>query len=397
MTTAGKLGLLATLYLSQGLPFGFFNQAVPVFLRRQNVSLEDIGLSSLLAAPWAAKFLWAPLVDRHGSRCFGRRKAWIVPLQLCSALVMIALATLEWREAAPAILACVFLVNLCAASQDIATDALAVSLLGLSERGLGNGVQVAGYRVGMIIGGGALLIAFDHLGWRGAMLSMAALLALATVPIVLHREAPWQPPPERHGHVGALRSFLGRPGVGGWLVVLVLYKGGDALGTGMLRPFLVDRGLSLGEIGWISGTVGSAAGLVGALAGGALVGRLGRGRSLVVFGLLQAVSNVGYWWAALATTPREALYVVCGLEHLFGGMATVALFTSMMDRCRVELAGTDYTLQASVVVIATGAFSASSGFSASRLGYPGHFAAAAALSFVGLACAWLWQRRTLAA
>jgi hypothetical protein len=72
-------------------------------------------------------------------------------------------------------------------------------------------------------------------------------------------------------------------------------------------------------------------------------------------------------------------------EHFFGSMATAAIFTLMMDACRPGRAATDYTLQACVVVIATGVASAFSGFSADALGYAGHFVATAVLSLLELA------------
>ena len=62
-----RLGLLSCLYFSQGLPFGFMSQALPALLRSYDVSLEKIGLVSLVALPWALKFLWAPYVDHYGS------------------------------------------------------------------------------------------------------------------------------------------------------------------------------------------------------------------------------------------------------------------------------------------------------------------------------------------
>jgi PAT family beta-lactamase induction signal transducer AmpG len=91
MKTPAKLGLLTSLYLSQGLPFGFFTLALPVLMRKSGVG-PDIGLANLLAVPWALKFLWAPLVDRWGSPSFGRRRSWIVPLQLFSVATALALA-----------------------------------------------------------------------------------------------------------------------------------------------------------------------------------------------------------------------------------------------------------------------------------------------------------------
>ncbi|MFY0580934.1 hypothetical protein ACN28S_47835 [Cystobacter fuscus] len=73
------------------------------------------------------------------------------------------------------------------------------------------------------------------------------------------------------------------------------------------------------------------------------------------------------------------------MEHLTSGMATAALFTGMMGLCRAEHAASDYTVQASLVVMATGGAAAVSGFSAQALGYARHFTLAAALCAVAVA------------
>ncbi len=378
-----KFGLLASLYFSQGLPFGFFTQALPVMLRNSGFSLSEIGLASLLAIPWALKFLWAPVVDRYSFTGVGHRKSWIVPLQLGAVVVLSALAVAGASISMPLLMVGVFLLNLLAATQDIATDGLAVDMLAPSERGFANGLQVAGYRVGMIVGGGALLILHDQLGSGGTFLAMAAMTAMATLPILMTREpraAAQQVAPRAD-----LTHFLRRPGTGRILLVVFTYKAGDAFATGMLRPFLVDAGLTLTDIGWLLGTIGFVAGLVGALLGGSLVNRLGRMRSLVVFGLLQALAVAGYAYLAGTRPSIELLYTLCAFEHLAGGMATAALFTCMMDWCSPEAAATDYSVQASAVVIATGAASALAGFSAQALGYFGHFALSAVLALGAVA------------
>jgi PAT family beta-lactamase induction signal transducer AmpG len=70
-----KLATLLTLYFAQGLPFGFQATALPLMLRERGVSLQAIGFASVLATPWLAKALWAPWVDRYGSRrCSPRRR-----------------------------------------------------------------------------------------------------------------------------------------------------------------------------------------------------------------------------------------------------------------------------------------------------------------------------------
>jgi PAT family beta-lactamase induction signal transducer AmpG len=375
-SAALKFGVLGALYFSQGLPFGFFTQALPVLMRKQGFSLGAIGLSSLVAAPWALKFLWAPAVDRYCVARLGRRKSWIVPLQLASLLILGALALT--RMDMSRLLAAFFVLNLVAATQDIATDGLAVDLLAERERGFGNGLQVAAYRVGMIAGGGGLLILYDVIGSGGVFASMAVLTLAATLPVWIAREPTARSAASSGARAG--RHFLRRPGALRVLLLLGVYKAGDAFATGMLRPFLSDLGLTLEDIGLLLGTVGFCAGLVGALVGGLLVQRVGRRAALVSFGLLQVVAVAGYAGLALGTPGFLALAAWCGAEHFASGMATAALFTCMMDWCSEHSSATDYTVQACAVVIATGAASSLAGFSAQALGYFAHFCLAGVLA-----------------
>jgi len=380
-----KLALLTCLYFTQGLPFGFFTQALPVLLRKQGVSLPAIGATSLLALPWAIKFAWAPFVDRHGPVRFGRRRSWIVPLQALAVVTALVLAAFDPRSALPIVVAGLFLTNLIAATQDIATDALAVDLLAPEERGRGNGVQVAGYRAGMIVGGGALIVIAGRGGWQLALLIMGALLAIASFPIVLHRERPVAFEPTRARVTAILREAFARPGMASWILVLVAYKSGDAFATGMLRPFLVDIGLELEDIGWLLGTAGFIAGAVGALTGGWAAERFGRRRALLACGLAQALAVLMYVAPALGLRDTRLLYLLCSAEHFAGGTATAALFTLMMDASRPETAATDYTIQASIVVIATGTASALSGASAHAIGYAAHFGCSSLLCLAAIA------------
>lgn len=376
-----KLALLATLYASQGLPFGFFAQALPVLMRQQNYSLRWIGLSTLLALPWALKWLWAGLIDTWYHPTWGRRRGWILPLQFASCLTLVTIAVggdsrdLKW------LLIGTFLTNLFAATQDVATDGLAVEQLAPAERGLGNGVQVAGYRLGMIAGGSLLLIWFDLTGWTVAMLTLACVLGLLTIPTLVFREAPAHAP---QAHLGAVLTWFGQPRHAVWACVLLAYKFGDAMASGMFKPFLVDSGLTMAQIGWLDGALGSAAGLVGALSGGYWFTRVGYRHSLLGFGLVSAASTTAYAAAArMSSLPLWGFATLITVEHFAGGMATVALFTAMMHFCRRDTEGADYTLQASLVVFSTGFAGTTSGFVAERFGYVGVFTLGACVSVLG--------------
>jgi hypothetical protein len=123
-----KFSLLASLYIAQGLPYGFFTQALPSLLREQGISLQTIGLGSLLAIPWALKWLYAPLLDKN--RAY---RKWIIMASIVSVLTCIVLSTLQLKQLVNEQIWILylgfFLLNLTAATQDIATDAIAVILL----------------------------------------------------------------------------------------------------------------------------------------------------------------------------------------------------------------------------------------------------------------------------
>ncbi|AXQ29847.1 MFS transporter [Solimonas sp. K1W22B-7] len=362
-----KLLLLGSLYLAQGLPYGFFTQALPVLMREAGLSLKAISATSLLFLPWALKFLWAPLVDRTGTR-----RQWILPLQLSAALGAGVLAFVDIGNSFGAIFAALLLFNLLAAMQDVATDGLAVRLLSEQERGLGNGLQVGAYRLGMVLGGGWLLWVFAKSGWQTMFLAMSGLLLLTCLPVLFLRgdvaESHASRPPLRRllsGWAWRLRQ----PGLLAFIGLICAYKFGDSMVSSLIGPFLKDYGLSKEEIALLKGTLGSVAGLAGAALGGWTAWRLGRRAALLGCGLLQTLSLLPYLVVALGWGGKQWIWAGCLGEHLLGGMATVALFTLMMDASDPDHAGTDYTLLACAVVIGTGLASFTGAAIADAAGY----------------------------
>lgn len=382
-----KWPLLLALYLSQGLPYGFFTQALPVLLREDGASLARIGVSGILFLPWALKWVIAPWVDASGSR-----RGWIIPLQLAAVAVALGLsaagesgsAKLFWLQIG------IVLTALIAATQDVPTDGWAVRLLGANERGLGNAVQVGGYRLGMVLGSGVLMIVLDRIGWAAAFVSMAVLLLVALLPVLLAVE---EPPPQRTSTapnarpLAQLRHRLAVPGMTLLLLALAAYKFGDAMASAMAKPFLVDLGWSKSRIGTWAGIGGSFGGLAGAVLGGLAADRLGRRRALLLAGVTQTLAVLLYAAAAIQHELAWLTPSAIVAEHLLGGMATVALFTLMMDASDPAHSATDYTLQASVVVIATGLAGIAGGVIGDAVGFAGLFAFSALLSAAG--CAWL--------
>lgn len=379
-----KLLPLLLLYFSQGLPFGFQATALPLLLRERGVSLQAIGLASVLAAPWLAKPLWAPLVDRYGSTRFGRRKSWIVPMQAALVACAFAAAHVERPET---LCALIFLMNLCAATMDIAVDALAVSWLDPKELGPGNALQVVGYKLGMLTGGGLLVWASAKLGWNGLFNVMGGLmLGVLAVSLAI-------PEPDRDAASGApattmsfrevverLRSAWRQPPAAALLAVVMTYKTGETLADAMWKPMLFDRGFAVSNIGLWNGTFGMLFSLLGSSLSGVFARSISLPRALLWIAAFRAAGVGALWWSSVLPQPSAATIIAATcIEHFFGGAITTVLFALMMHHTDRAIGGTHYTLLASLEVWGKLPLAALSGVIAGAFGYPAVFALATAL------------------
>jgi PAT family beta-lactamase induction signal transducer AmpG len=389
--TRKRLTLIAGLYVSQAIPLGFLIVAMPAILRRRGMGLELTGLLGALALPWLIKFLWAPLIDRFGSRRWGHYRSWIIPLQSLTVLVVAAVSQLDLQDGMLWLIVAGAVFMLSSATQDIATDGLAVHTVRPDERGKANGIQVGGYYFGQILGGGLVLVLFDRVGWTVALLTMAALLAMPLIPLLRFKEpATHVARKQTKVDFDALRRFTKRPGAGIWILILLVYRAGETMAMTMFNPMLVDGGLSLEAIGVTVGVIGSLGAFAGAIAGGWLITTIGRKTSLVLFGLMQALALCAYLVPAGGTFRPGAIYLVVLSVAFASGMATAALYTNMMDRCDPKTAATDFTLQQSLCAFGPLLGSSLSGFSAARFGYSMHFAICASLALASTLVAARW-------
>jgi MFS transporter (putative signal transducer) len=370
---------LAGLYAAQGITGSIVRVGLPSVLRDGGLALDRIGLLYVLFLPWALKFLWSPLVDRYRIAGFGLRQGWVLICQIALVGCYIAAAFIPPIAELSILLAVLLLVALFAATQDIATDALAVERTAPGQRGVTGAAGVAGGYAGFLIGVGLWLPLYASLGWRASMLAMAACLALLTLPTLLLRE-PADADPRREDRRPRLMQALRNPVMLRGLAFLLTYQIGLRLGISLIGPFLVDAGVSLTEIGWLTGTAGAIAGLVGALFGGWIVARLGAKRSLVLFAVLNAVVFAGL--ALIATVPAADAALIYALV-LAGATATalsfVGFYTVMMGWCSSHQAGTDFALLQSADAVLAILCGALAGSLAEQFGHSANFAVAAVL------------------
>jgi MFS family permease len=393
-----ELALLWALYFVQGLPFGFQATAVPVLLRERGASLFVVGLSGALALPWLLKPLWSPLVDRFHSPRLGRRKSWLLPMQalLCAAMALAA----SVADQMASLIALVLVMNLFAATLDIAVDGLAIDVLRARDLGHGNAAQVVGYKLGMLTGGGLLLWASGRIGLRGLFASMAALVGVVLVATAFFSERerePEQRPTSSAkddsetlcGVLRRLRSALASRGSAWLLLVVGTYKLGEAMADAMFKPFVLDAGFAKEQIGLWIGTWGMVFSILGSLAGGWAATRLTFVRAVAVTAILRVGPLAGQWWLAAAGAPTAtAIIAVTSAEHLFGGALTTTVFALMMSRVDPRVGASHFTVLAAVEVLGKTPGSWLSGLIAQHTGYASLFALATALSVAFLGLMW---------
>lgn len=382
-----KLGLLGSLYLSQSLPFIFLSKALPVMLRQEGLSLTAIGLLSLLILPITFKFLWSPLIDRYSIPTLGHYRFWIITLQGIVAIITAGCSFLSVETGLPIVLVGMLVIAIGCASQDIATDALALGLLEPQERGFGNAIQCIGVSLGSMLGGGGMLILLNHLGWTSSLLILSGVMLVALVPVLLHQENP-KPPiapqqiiqatsgsdyPSRQlnaliDYFKIFLHFCQRPGMKVWLAILLLFNFGYVLSANLFDLLLVDLQISLDSVGWLE-VLATGTNILGSLVASWVIAQLGRKRSLIFACNLSVLSILIYVLPALGLIQLPILVGITVLTSLSLGMVVTNAFTVMMDKSHQESAATDYAIQASFITLGSIPAKVASGILASLIGY----------------------------
>ncbi|MDS7956282.1 MULTISPECIES: MFS transporter [unclassified Acinetobacter] len=407
--------LLFSLYWAQGLPVGFMTHALPVILRAEGVSLAHIGGFGLLMLPWSIKIFWAPWVDRHALSRLGHYRSWILPTQFLTVGVLCILSFFPVQALDQPIYLFAFFIsllfmNLTGATQDIATDALAVNLLKHDQQHWGNTFQVIGSRLGFIVGGGAVLWCLDWLTWQPTFLLLATLVFLNTLPIWLFKEPQHTFRSKRELKLNQLNLttkikaylsyFSQNKELRSWLVVLITFKVADGLAGPLLKPLMVDMGLSFTRIGVYITMLGAVAALAGAAMAGGVLKYFSRPTALIVFSVFKIMSLGAYAYLAYAYEQKNQLnvwviYTVNALEDAFSAMLLVVMLTLVMYYSRKEYAGTDFTFQVSVMATVSGLLYSFSGVIGDVLGYFHYLIAIVIIGVLSLLPIYFWKHAKL--
>ncbi len=389
--------MLAILLLgaASGFPNQITESALQAWLKDAGATNITIGVMSYVALPYLLKFLWAPFIDRYPLPLLGRRRGWILAMQVALAATIALFALQNPAVALVPITACAVAIVFFSATQDIAIDAYRTDVSLPSERGLAAAATNLGYRSAAWVASACALIVADHFGWRLAFLILAVAMLLFGVATL---RAPtshntYQPRSLRESVVVPLKELLGTPSAATLIVVVLLFKVGDAFANKLFTPFMMDVGFSKTEIGLIVKALFTASTLVGSVLGGLLMVKLGLLRSMLAFGVLQAATNLLYCALALAGKSYPIMVGAVVIEHVAGAMGGIALVALIMALCDVRYSAFQYALLSALALLPRYSLGYPAGWIADHGGWYDYYVMSFVLALPGLAMVYLTRRK----
>jgi len=388
-----RVAVTALLGFSSGLPLALTGGTLQAWLSVSGIDIKTIGLFVLVGMPYTLKFLWSPFMDRFVPPWLGRRRGWMVITQISLMLGIIAMAFSPPSSVPFALAVFALFTAFFSASQDIVVDAYRTDILREKERGFGVAVFVTGYRVALLVSGAFALILSDRIGWQNTYLLMAGVMSVGIVSALFGPETEEKVSPPRsleEAVIGPLRDYFSKQGALSLLILIVLYKLGDAYAGALTTAFLIKGvGFSATDVGTLNKGLGLACVMLGAFFGGALMVRLGLFRSLLAFGILQMVSNLSFMALALTGKSYAMLVFAVAFENLSGGMGTAAFVSLLMAMCSVRFSATQYALLSSLAALGRIFIAPSSGFLVEAVGWANFFLITTFTALPGL---WLLLR-----
>ncbi len=382
--------ILAVLLLgfSSGLPLALTGATLQAWFTQAGVDVLTIGVLSLIGFPYVFKVFWAPLLDRFIPPLWGRRRGWILITQLGLCITLFALAQMNPAMQPGLIGGLALAIAFLSASQDIAIDAYRTDILLPDERGLGTAAYIFSYRMAMLVSGALALVFADHFGWRITYEIMAVLMGLSIISTYFSPEISDALPAPKTLVDAVFKSILNlltRDRVILIFLFVLLYKFGDAFALALMSNFLLKGvGFSLTTVGLTFKTFGLFATVLGGFTGGALLTRMSLFRALLLFGLLQAFSNLMFMFLAIAGKNYSILASSIFIEAFCSGMGTAAFVAFLMALCDHHYTATQFACLSGIAAIGRVFIGPLAGLMVLHFGWVSYFAWSFVFSFPGI-------------
>ncbi len=362
-----KMVITLVMGFVSGVPLLLTITLLQAWLTDAGIAKSTIGLFALVGLPYSLKFLWAPIFDRYIINSLGRRRGWLVVIQIILIISIIGLGMTNPSLSAFNVAVLALLVTFFSASQDIIIDAYRRESLLDEEQTLGASAYVLGYRIGALAAGAGGLILADYISYQLVYIFMAAVMFIGVFATIIADEPLQEEEPKslRDAIINPFTEFFNRKGYNSAILILMfilLYKVGDTMAHSLSTNFYLDIGFTKSQIGTVVKIFGLVATLIGAFLGGLISLRIGLYKSLIIFGLFQAVATLGFAVLAAMGNYISLLMIVISLENLAAGMGYTAYLAFIANMTNKEFTATQFALMTALMSIPRTFFSGSSGY-----------------------------------
>ncbi len=392
--------MLAILILggASGFPNQITETALQAWLKDSGATNTTIGILSYVAWPYLLKPLWAPLVDRYPMPFLGRRRGWILTMQVALAASIAVFALQNPAGSLLPVALCAVAIVFFSATQDIAIDAYRTDVSAPSERGVAAALANLGYRPASWLAAAVALVVADHFGYRLAFLILAAGMLVFCLGTFLAPSShnTYRPRSLRESIAEPLKALLGSPSALTLIGIVVVFKAGDAFANKLFTPFMLDMGFSKTDIAVYVKPLFTASAVGGSILGGLLMVRLGLLRSMLIFGVLAALSNLLYCVLVIAGKSFPIMIAAVIIEHVAGAMGGIALVALIMALCDARYSAFQYALLSALALLPRYSLGYPAGWIADHQGWYAYYVVSFAIALPGLAMVW-WNRRTITA
>lgn len=347
-----NLSTFFCLYLARAIPATFLMTALQVTMRQHHIGLATIGLLSLTRLPWSLKFIWTPLIDRH-CVTVGDFKKLLISTELVFALAIIIVGLLDVSNNLMLIIALVLLSTFCASIQNVTNDTLAVNAFHRGDHSAVTSMKSMGRYVGRMLGGGFFIIILHRYGWHIVVPLLGFLAILLVLPIILDKHiviADRRKSKNPAGIKDLYRFFTRRDALPQIIFLMLFFIGFDGI-MSMFKPWMVDMGYNMKEIGLYNGVIGTSVAFVMAAFAGWWVKRAGLKTAQRIVSVF-AITVPAYFLFLTYVTPTLTLIMIgIVLMRATEASAAVTVYSTSMDYVRSGREGTDFTIQVVLVHI----------------------------------------------
>jgi len=391
--------MLAVLLLGavSGLPNQYSESILQAWFTDLGFTNTRIGLLMYVALPYLLKPLWAPVIDRFAVPWLGRRRGWLLLFQLTMSVAIAALAGFGAQTSVPVIAGVLLFIVFLSASQDIVVDAYRTDISLPAERGVASAASNLGYRATSWGSLAVALIVADYYGWSAAFLTLAVVTALFVFATIRAPE-PEDPrgsrlPSFAESVTIPLRELFGVPDMAMLVVLVICYKIGDAFAVKFFTAFLMHTGFTKTEVALVVKAVLVTGSMAGAVAGGLWMVKLGLRRSMLVFAILQAFTNLGYLLLVALGKNYVVMVGAVALDALASGMGNIDSVALIMALCDKRFSAFQYALLSVIALLPRYTLGYPAGYLSDHAGWGAYYWVSFGLALPGIALVWIMRER----